>query len=57
MPESHEDIARVVDRDHGPQQITIFRREDTSTGPALCASVLVQSPAICDTSSIRNFER
>ena len=43
MPESHEDIARVVDRDHGPQQITTFRREDTSTGPALCASVLVQS--------------
>ena len=43
MSESHEDIARVVDRDHGPQQITTFRREDTSTGPALCASVLVQS--------------
>ena len=43
MPESHEDIARVVDRDHGPQPITTFRREDTGTGPALCASVLVQS--------------
>ena len=50
MPESHEDIARVVDRDHGPQQIT-FRREDTIYG-ALRISTSAE-PAAKRTASLK----